>query len=209
LIGFAGAPWTVACYMVEGRGSKDYAYIKKWAYGDPVGFGKLMDILIEATIDYLTRQVEAGAEVVQIFDTWAGVLADDLFDKWAVAPTRRIVEGLRTRYPELPVIGFPKGVGANITRFVEETKVTAVSLDTGTPLAWARDVIQPKTIVQGNLDPMLLISGGKAMEARIREILDILGPDRFIFNLGHGITPATPPEHVTKLAEIIQSEGKG
>ncbi len=204
LIGFAGAPWTVATYMVEGRGSKDYANIKNWAYSDPAGFGTLMDILVEATIEYLLKQVEAGAEVVQLFDTWAGVLPDDEFRKWAIEPTKRIVEGLRTQHPDLPVIGFPKGVGGNIIDFVRETGVTAVSLDTGTPLDWAAREVQSLVPVQGNLDPMLLVTGGAAMEERIVQIRETLGKKPFIFNLGHGIVPQTPPENVARLAEIIR-----
>ncbi|MZR29785.1 uroporphyrinogen decarboxylase [Sneathiella sp. DP05] len=204
LIGFAGAPWTVATYMVEGRGSKDYANIKNWAYSDPAGFGTLMDILVEATIEYLLKQVEAGAEVVQLFDTWAGVLPDDEFRKWAIEPTKRIVEGLHTQHPDLPVIGFPKGVGGNIIDFVRETGVTAVSLDTGTPLDWAAREVQSLVPVQGNLDPMLLVTGGAAMEERIVQIRETLGKKPFIFNLGHGIVPQTPPENVARLAEIIR-----
>ncbi|MDF2368756.1 uroporphyrinogen decarboxylase [Sneathiella sp.] len=204
LIGFAGAPWTVATYMVEGRGSKDYAHIKNWAYSDPQGFGAMMDILVESTTEYLLKQVAAGAEVIQIFDTWAGVLPDDEFRKWAIEPTKRIVEGLRTQYPELPVIGFPKGVGGNIIDFVRETGVTAVSLDTGTPLDWAAREVQSLVPVQGNLDPMLLVSGGSAMEDRINQILETLGKKPFIFNLGHGIVPQTPPENVARLAELIR-----
>ncbi|MEH6546098.1 MAG: uroporphyrinogen decarboxylase [Sneathiella sp.] len=204
LIGFAGAPWTVATYMVEGRGSKDYVNIKKWMYGDPVGFSALIDILVEATIAYLLKQVEAGAEVIQIFDTWAGVLPDDEFRKWVLGPTKRIVEGLRHHYPELPVIGFPKGVGGNIIDFVEETGVTAVSLDTGTPLDWAARNVQTKVPVQGNLDPILLVQGGTAMENRISEIINRMKSAPFIFNLGHGIIPQTPPEHVGALSQLIR-----
>lgn len=205
LIGFAGAPWTVATYMVEGRGSKDYVNIKKWMYGDPVGFSALMDILVEATIAYLLKQVEAGAEVVQIFDTWAGVLPDDEFRKWVLGPTKRIVEGLRHHHPDLPVIGFPKGVGGNIIDFVEETGVTAVSLDTGTPLDWAARNVQTRVPVQGNLDPILLVQGGAAMEKRISEIINRMSAAPFIFNLGHGIIPQTPPEHVGALSQLIRT----
>ncbi|MEX1036006.1 MAG: uroporphyrinogen decarboxylase [Sneathiella sp.] len=204
LIGFAGAPWTVATYMVEGRGSKDYANIKHWAYSDPDGFSILMDILVEATIEYLLKQVAAGAEVIQLFDTWAGVLPDDEFKKWTIEPTRRIVEGLRARHPDLPVIGFPKGVGGNIIAFVRETGVTAVSLDPGTPLDWAAREVQSLLPVQGNLDPMLLVTGGAAMEKRIEIILETLGKGPFIFNLGHGIVPQTPPENVARLSELIR-----
>jgi uroporphyrinogen decarboxylase len=206
LIGFAGAPWTVATYMVEGRGSKDYVNIKKWAYGDPDGFGALIDLLVEATIAYLLRQVKAGAEVVQIFDTWAGVLPDDMFRKWVLEPTKRIVEGLRHQYPDLPVIGFPKGVGGNIIDFVRETGVTAVSLDTGTPLSWAAREVQPLVPVQGNLDPILLVSGGSAMQKRIETIIETLSDGPFIVNVGHGIIPETPPEHVAALARRIRGD---
>ncbi len=206
LIGFAGAPWTVASYMVEGRGSKDYTHIKRWIFKDPEGFAALIDILVASTTDYLLRQVEAGAEVIQIFDTWAGVLPDDEFRKWSIEPTRRIVEGLRARYPALPVIGFPRGVGANIIDYVKETGVTAVSLDTGTPLAWAAQEVQSLVPVQGNLDPLLLVEGGAAMERRIAEIIATFGDKPFIFNMGHGITPQTPPENVARLAELIRGK---
>jgi uroporphyrinogen decarboxylase len=205
LIGFAGAPWTVATYMVEGKGSKDYVKTKKWAYGDPEGFQQLMDILIEATVQYLDKQVQAGAEVIQLFDTWAGVLSDREFDKWVTGPAKRIVAGLRSKYPELPVIGFPKGAGSNLERYIEQTKVTAVSLDTATPLDWAAKTIQPKTIVQGNLDPILLVTGGSMMRDRITEILTKFSKYPFIFNLGHGIIPQTPPENVGILADMIHN----
>lgn len=205
LIGFAGAPWTVATYMVEGKGSKDYVKTKKWAYGDPDGFQKLIDILVEATILYLDRQVQAGAEVIQIFDTWAGVLSDREFEKWVTRPTEKIVAGLREKYPLLPIIGFPKGAGGNLQGFIDQTKVTAVSLDTAVPLHWAAKNIQPKTVIQGNLDPILLVTGGRAMKDRISEILSVYGDNPFIFNLGHGIIPQTPPEHVAILADMIHN----
>jgi len=205
LIGFAGAPWTVASYMVEGKGSKDYAEIKKWAYSDPEGFQKLMDILIQSTIEYLLKQVEAGAETVQIFDTWAGVLPDDMFRKWVIAPTRQIVDGLRAVHPDLPIIGFPKGIAGNLLEFVKGTGVTAVSLDTSTPLEWAVENIQPHVVVQGNLDPIMVVAGGQAMVDRVHEILETLSNGPHIFNLGHGIIPQTPPENVALLAETIHA----
>jgi len=205
LIGFAGAPWTVASYMVEGKGSKDYAEIKKWAYSDPEGFQKLMDILIQSTIEYLLKQVEAGAETVQIFDTWAGVLPDDMFRKWVIAPTRQIVDGLRAVHPDLPIIGFPKGIAGNLLEFVKGTGVTAVSLDTSTPLEWAVENIQPHVVVQGNLDPIMVVAGGQAMVDRVHEILETLSNGPYIFNLGHGIIPQTPPENVALLAETIHA----
>lgn len=203
LIGFAGAPWTVASYMVEGRGSKDYVNIKKWAYSDPVGFGQLIDILVEATTEYLIKQVEAGAEAIQIFDTWAGVLPDSEFRRWVIEPTKKIVEGLRAKYPELPVIGFPKGVGGNLIEFVKSTNITAVSLDTAAPLEWAAKEIQPHVVVQGNLDPIHVVTGGQPMVDRIHHILKTLSNGPHIFNLGHGIIPQTPPENVELLAKTI------
>mgnify|MGYP000644191843 FL=1 len=205
LIGFAGAPWTVASYMIEGKGSKDYAEIKKWAYSDPEGFQKLMDILVQSTIEYLLKQVEAGAETVQIFDTWAGVLPDDMFRKWVIAPTRQIVDGLRAVHPDLPIIGFPKGIAGNLLEFVKGTGVTAVSLDTSTPLEWAVENIQPHVVVQGNLDPIMVVAGGQAMVDRVHEILETLSNGPHIFNLGHGIIPQTPPENVALLAETIHA----
>jgi len=205
LIGFAGAPWTVATYMVEGKGSKDFAEIKKWAYSDPAGFQSLMDILVQSTISYLLKQVEAGAEVIQIFDTWAGVLPDDMFRKWVIAPTKQIVDGLRAVHPDLPIIGFPKGIAGNLLEFVKGTGVTAVSLDTSTPLSWAAENIQPHVVVQGNLDPIMVVTGGQAMVDRIHEILEKMSNGPHIFNLGHGIIPQTPPENVALLAETIHA----
>lgn len=205
LIGFAGAPWTVATYMVEGRGSKDYVEIKKWIYSDPEGFQKLMDILVYSTTEYLLKQVEAGAEAIQIFDTWAGVLPDAEFKKWVIEPTKQIIEALRRSYPDLPVIGFPKGVGGNLIDFVKATGVDAVSLDTATPLSWAAKEIQPHVVVQGNLDPISVVIGGQAMVDRIHQILETLSGGPHIFNLGHGIIPQTPPENVALLAETIHN----
>ena len=205
LIGFAGSPWTVATYMVEGRGSKDYVNIKKWIYSDPDGFQELMDILIRSTSEYLLKQIEAGAEVVQVFDTWAGVLPDQEFEKWVIEPTRRIVEAVRAVHPDFPVIGFPKGAIGNLVSYVRKTGVTAVSLDASTPLDWAAREIQPHVAVQGNLDPILLVSGGQAMVDRIHTTLETLSGGAHIFNLGHGIIPQTPPENVALLAETVHN----
>ena len=204
LIGFAGAPWTVACYMVEGGGSKDYAAVKHWAYSDPDGFGQLIDLLVTATIEYLTKQVEAGAEVLQLFDTWANVLTEPAFERWCVEPVRKIITELRKSFPDLPIIGFPKGVGAGYAQFAKDVPVNAVSLDWSVPLEWARDEVQSQVTVQGNLDPRLLVVGGKAMEAETHRILECFGQGPFIFNLGHGIVPETPPEHVARLSEILR-----
>ncbi|CCQ75621.1 uroporphyrinogen decarboxylase [Magnetospira sp. QH-2] len=207
LIGFAGAPWTVATYMVEGRGSKDYPVTRSWAYGDPEGFAKLIDLLVEATGRYLIEQVKNGAEIIQIFDSWAGVLPPAEFRRWVIDPTIKLVETLKAACPGVPIIGFPRGAGMMYPDFVRETNVDGVSLDSTIPVTWAADNIQPHCTVQGNLDNMLLVAGGEAMERELNTILDVLGQGPFIFNLGHGIVPQTPPEHVARVAEIIQQRG--
>jgi uroporphyrinogen decarboxylase len=205
LIGFAGAPWTVATYMVEGRGGTDYGNTKRWAYGAPEEFSKLIDLLVNATSAYLLEQIRNGAEVIQLFDTWASVLPENQFRKWVIEPTKRIVANIKAEFPHVPVMGFPKGVGASYLDFVRETGVDGVSLDTSVPLQWAADNLQNHCVVQGNLDNQLLVAGGPAMEEEIERILSTLGRGRFIFNLGHGIVPQTPPEHVARLAEIIHA----
>ncbi|MBY0431919.1 MAG: uroporphyrinogen decarboxylase [Rhodospirillales bacterium] len=204
LIGFAGAPWTVATYMVEGRGSKDFQETKKLAYGDPALFGTIIDLLVQATGDYLLRQIDAGAEAIQIFDSWAGVLPEDQFQRWVIDPTRILVERLHRERPGIPIIGFPRGAGLLTERYVAETGVDGVSLDSSMPLAWAAEHLQTKCVVQGNLDPIMLVTGGEAMDRAIDHILEILGHGRLIFNLGHGIVPSTPPENVTRLVERVR-----
>jgi len=205
LIGFAGAPWTVATYMVEGGSSRDFAEIKRWAFSDPDGFARLIELLVEATTDYLAAQIAAGAEVVQLFDTWAGVLPAADFERWCIAPLKAIVERLHDLHPEVPVIGFPRGAGAGYVDYVRRTGVNAVGLDWTVPPAWARDVLQPQVTVQGNLDPRYLVVGGEAMEREVARILDTLAQGPFIFNLGHGVVPETPVEHVGRLAELLRS----
>ena len=204
LIGFAGAPWTVATYMVEGQGSKDFANTRRWAYGDPEGFQKLIDLVTEATISYLKRQVDAGAEVIQVFETWAGILDETGFKRWCTDPMAKIVAALKRDYPQLPVIGFPRVAGVRALEYVKATGIQGLGLDSGVPLAWARDVLQREVCVQGNLDPMLLVSGGAPMRDEIQRILDHLNAGPFIFNLGHGIIPETPPDHVTDLITQIR-----
>lgn len=205
LIGFCGAPWTVATYMVEGRGSKDQAAARLWAYRDRGGFQKLIDILIETSIDYLEQQVKAGADVLQIFDTWAGVLPDDEFDRWVVEPTRRIVEGVKATHPDVPIIGFPRGAGGSALWYASETGVEGIGCDTAMPPYMMAEAFDDEpVVVQGNLDPLLLVVGGEALEERTREILERMSGKRFIFNLGHGIVPQTPPENVAKLVEIVR-----
>ena len=204
LIGFAGSPWTVATYMVEGGASRDFARVKAWAIGDAAGFGALIDLLVEATVRYLEGQVAAGAEVVQLFDSWAGVLDEMSFRRWVIEPTRRIVASLREHHPGLPIIGFPRGAGLMYRGYFLETGVTALSLDTTVPTGVARKTLQSIGPVQGNLDPLLLVAGGDAMAAAATIILDAFAGGPFIFNLGHGIVPETPPEHVARLIELVR-----
>jgi len=203
LIGFAGAPWTVATYMVEGSGSRDFLRVKSWAYRDPAGFQALIDLLTEATIAYLAMQISAGAEAVQLFDSWAGVLPEEAFARWVIAPTRRITAALAERFPGVPVIGFPRGAGLLYERYAAESGVSAVSLDTAVPIGFARDRLQTRLPVQGNLDPVLLVTGGEALERAATELKMALGAGPFIVNLGHGVLPQTPPENVAALARLL------
>ncbi len=204
LIGFAGAPWTAATYMVEGRSSKDYAKTKHWAFSDPMGFGALMDLLVEATVRHLKAQIRAGAQVVKLFDSWAGVLAPDQFEAWSIEPIRRIAERIRADHPEVPIIGFPRGAGVHYKTFAERAGVDALALDTNVPTDWAAREIQPSLPVQGNLDPIILLSGGDVMRKAVDRIRSNLDSGPFVFNLGHGVIPSTPPEHVEELARLLR-----
>ena len=204
LIGFAGSPWTVASYMVEGGGSRDFIAVKSWAFGDPDGFGALINLLVEATIIYLSGQIAAGAEVVQLFDSWAGVLPEAPFRRWVIEPTRRIVAALRENHPRVPVIGFPRGAGLMYRAYFSESGVSALGLDSSVPPAIARKTLQSIGPVQGNLDPLLLVAGGAAMADGVIAIRRALGGGPFIFNLGHGIVPQTPVEHVGELVASLR-----
>ncbi len=204
LIGFAGSPWTVATYMVEGGGSKDYQRTKSFAYQDPEGFGQLIDILVKMTARYLIKQIEAGAEAVQLFDSWASALDADQFEKWVVEPNRRIVELIRKIHTDVPIIGFPKGVGYGYLSYAQKTGVSALGLDSAVNLDWAADVLQDKVVLQGNLDPYCLFAGGEALERSALKILNKLADQPFVFNLGHGINKDTPIAHVEQLVKIIQ-----
>jgi uroporphyrinogen decarboxylase len=204
LIGFAGAPWTVASYMIEGGSSRDFLTAKRWAYGDPESFGHLIDLLVEATSDYLSAQIDAGAEAVQLFDSWAGVWPEPEFRRWCLEPVKRIVATLRAKHPETPIIHFPRGAGVLYEAVAAEAGAQCLSLDTTVPPGWARDHLQGRVVVQGNLDPVHLIVGGKGLEDAVRRILDTLGQGPFVFNLGHGIDKRTPPENVARLLEIIR-----
>lgn len=203
LIGFAGAPWTVAVYMVEGRGGTDCGRIRKWADDASDEFQKLVNLLVDTTTVYLTRQVESGAEIIQLFDSWAGILNEEQFRRWSIEPTRRIVDRLRESCPGVPVIGFPRHAGPLAERYVIDTGIDGISLDQDTSLEWIAETLQPKCTVQGNLDNQILIEGGEALDRETIGILKALSKGPFIFNLGHGVLPATPPEHVARVAELV------
>lgn len=204
LIGFAGSPWTVACYMVEGGGSKTFEATKSWAYCDAQGFGELINIISEATIHYLTKQIEAGAEAIQLFDSWSGVLNEDNFDRWVIDPMAKIINALKEKYPDIPVIGFPREAGAKTVRYAQKTGINAIGLDFSTPLDWAKDNLQSLLPIQGNLDPVTLLVGGDEMKRSALNILETFSGRPFIFNLGHGIIKETPIQHVEELSRIIK-----
>ena len=206
LIGFCGSPFTVACYMVEGSGSRDFAETRAMAYGDPALFDRLIDLLVQSTTDYLSAQISAGAETVMLFDTWAGMLSPSQFIRHVVAPTARIVDALNVRHPGVPVIGFPRLAGLYAGLYAERTGVDCVALDTGTDPARAAASVPDGVAVQGNLDPIALIAGGAPMRAEISSILGALRGRPHIFNLGHGILPQTNPEHVAELVGFLRSQ---
>lgn len=204
LIGFAGAPFTVACYMVEGGGSRDFAATRALAYQEPRLFSRLIDQLTRATIAYLAAQIDAGAEAVMLFDTWAGLLPPSQFRLHVERPTREIVMALRGRYPGVPVIGFPRLAGTLLGQYAAETNVRAVGMDTATDPADAMRRVPPSVTLQGNLDPLAVVAGGAAMRAGTDAILHAMRGRPFVFNLGHGIVPQTPPEHVAELVSIVR-----
>jgi uroporphyrinogen decarboxylase len=203
LIGFAGSPWTVATYMVEGGVSRDFRRVKGWAYRDAEGFGALIDLLVEGTAEFLAAQMAAGAEIVQLFDSWAGILPESAFESWVIEPTKRIVLALKRRFPDHPIIGFPRGAGLLYERYVTETGVDGIGLDTMVPAGYARARLQQLATVQGNLDPVMLVAGGAGLENAVRDLCRSLGDGPFVFNLGHGVLPETPPENVEALARLL------
>ncbi|MEE8139807.1 MAG: uroporphyrinogen decarboxylase [Alphaproteobacteria bacterium] len=203
MIGFSGAPWTIAAYMIEGGASRDFARLKSWAYGAPEEFSALIDILVDAIADHLCGQIEAGAEAVQIFDSWAGVLPEDAFDTWCLGPIKRIIASVKAVHPATPIIVFPNRVGFFYERIARDSGADAVSIDAMVPLDFARGVLQKLVTVQGNLDPMMLVQGGAPMIDATQRILDALVAGPFVFNLGHGIVPQTPPAHVATLVEEV------
>jgi len=207
LIGFAGAPWTVATYMIEGGGSKDFIHTKTWAYRDPEGFSQLIDLLVESTAHYLIKQIDAGAQTVQLFDSWAGALDPFGFRKWAIEPAKQIVKLVKNSHPHTPIIGFPRGAGQNYLAYAQETGVDALGLDTSIDTRWAARALQSQLPVQGNLDPICVLAGGDALTLAVEKIIGDLGEGSFIFNLGHGIHKDTPVEHVEMLVKLIREQG--
>jgi len=204
-LGFAGSPWTVATYMVAGQGSKDQGETRGFAYADPAAFGAIIDAIAAMTIDYLARQIESGVEAVQLFDSWAGSLSPDQFERWVIAPNAAIVAGLRARCPNAVIIGFPKGAGGKLPAYARETGVDAIGLDETVDPAWADAVLPQGLPVQGNLDPLALLAGGAALDAGIDRVLSAFRDRPHVFNLGHGIGQFTPIAHVEHLIQRVRS----
>jgi len=204
LLGFCGAPWTVATYMVAGRGTPDQAPARLLAYRDQAAFAALIDLLVEASSEYLVGQLAAGVDAVQLFDTWAGVLAGADFDRWCIEPARQIVANVRGKVPGARIIGFPRGAGTSLRRYVEQVPVDAVGLDWMIDRVFARDQIQSRRPVQGNLDPLVLLAGGSALDRAVDTVLEAFAGGPFIFNLGHGILPETPIAHVEQMLARVR-----
>ena len=205
MLGFAGSPWTVATYMVAGQGSRDQVETRRLAYRDPQAFEAIIRAIETMTVEYLSRQIDAGAEAVQLFDSWSGSLAPAEFERWVIAPTARIAVALKDRHPNTPVIGFPKGAGAKLAAYARETKVDAVGLDETVDPYWANRTLPADLPVQGNLDPLALIAGGATLERGVRKIRDAFADRPHIFNLGHGILPDTPIAHVEQLLALVRN----
>jgi uroporphyrinogen decarboxylase len=205
LLGFAGSPWTVATYMVAGAGSKDHHEARALAYRDPAAFAAIIEAIEAVTIDYLSGQIEAGAEAVQLFDSWAGSLAPSQFERWVIGPNARIAAAIHARHPGVPVIGFPKGAGAKLVAYARETGVDAVGVDETIDPVWAARELPAGMPVQGNLDPLVLLAGGPAMVEDTETILAAFADRPHVFNLGHGIGQHTPIEHVEQLIATVRS----
>lgn len=203
-LGFAGSPWTVATYMVAGQGSKDHAETRSLAYADPVKFGELIDAIAATTIDYLSKQIEAGVDAVQLFDSWAGSLSPAQFERWVIAPNAAIVAALRARHPDTPIIGFPKGAGGKLPAYAREVRPDALGLDETVDPLWAHASLPENLPVQGNLDPLALMAGGEALDSAVAHILKAFESRPHIFNLGHGILQHTPIAHVEKLLNLVR-----
>ncbi len=204
LIGFAGSPWTVSTYMVSGEGSRDQSDARRLAYADPGRFGELVKRIEQVTLDYLSGQIDAGAEALQLFDSWSGSLSPAQFENWVIAPTSRLISALRERHPDVPVIGFPKGAGGKLAAYARETAIAAIGLDETVDPAWAAKELPEDLPVQGNLDPLVLVAGGAQLDAALRRILDAFADRPHIFNLGHGILQDTPIAHVEQLISSVK-----
>ena len=204
LIGFAGSPWTVATYMVAGEGSRDQSEARRLAYADTGRFGEIIARIEKVTLEYLSGQVQGGAEALQLFDSWSGSLSPAQFEQWVVAPTARLVSALKERHPDVPVIGFPKGAGGKLRAYARETGVAAIGLDETVDPVWAAGELPEDLPVQGNLDPLALVAGGKHLKADARRILDALAGRPHIFNLGHGILQDTPIANVEQLIAVVK-----
>ena len=204
LLGFCGAPWTVATYMIAGRGTLDQAPARLMAYREPQAFTRMIGILVAVSSRYLIEQLRAGADAVQIFDTWGGVLPPAEFARWCVTPVRQIIANVRVEIPDARIIGFPRGAGASLAGYVQDVPVNAASIDWTAEPAFVRERVQSKVAVQGNLDPLVLLAGGAALDRAVGEILENFGKGPFIFNLGHGILPETPIAHVEQTLRRIR-----
>jgi uroporphyrinogen decarboxylase len=207
MLGFAGSPWTVATYMIAGEGSKDQGPARLLAYRDPARMQAILDAIGEVSITYLRGQIDAGAEAVQLFDSWAGSLAPDEFERWVIAPNAKIAAALKQSHPDVPVIGFPKGAGAKLPAYARETGVDAVGLDETLDPAWAHASLPEGMPVQGNLDPLLVEAGGDHLARRVRTILEAFRERPHVFNLGHGIGQHTPIAHVEQLLAAVRGQG--
>jgi len=206
-LGFAGSPWTVATYMIAGQGSREQAEARRLAYSDPTKVGAILDVIAITTVEYLSRQIDAGVDAVQLFDSWSGSLAPAQFDDFVIKRTAWIVEQLKRRHPHVPVIGFPKGAGGKLAAYATETGVDAIGLDETVDPAWAAKALPPGMPVQGNLDPLALIAGGDQLQSAVTRIIDALGDRPHIFNLGHGIQQDTPIAHVEELLSLVRANG--
>jgi len=203
---FCGAPWTVATYMIAGHGTPDQAPARLFAYRHPAAFARLIDILVRASVDYLVPQLQAGVDAVQIFDTWAGILPPEEFQHWCIAPTQRIIADVRARIPDAKIIGFPRGAGTALAAYLTNVPVDAVSLDWRIDRSFARDQIQTRRPIQGNLDPLALLAGGDALNRSVDAILQAFAAGPFVFNLGHGILPETPIAHVEQMLKRVRGK---
>ncbi|MBO9498348.1 MAG: uroporphyrinogen decarboxylase [Novosphingobium sp.] len=208
LLGFAGSPWTVATYMVAGEGSRDQHVTREYAYRDPAAFQAIVDAIVAVTVDYLSGQIEAGAEAVQLFDSWAGSLSPAQFERWVIAPNAAIAAEIHRRHPGVPVIGFPKGAGEKLAAYARETGVDAVGVDETIDPLWAAQALPAGLPLQGNLDPLLLLAGGEELERQALRVLEAFAGRPHVFNLGHGIGQFTPIAHVERLLKVLRQWGR-